>query len=194
MRCWTRYPPAGGCSRRFVAQGRRRSRPESSSGGLARDTGFPEGGSRGDKPSTSRRAGRRAGHGHRAGQDAGGGSVYIGTSVNAETAEPVEMGFGADWWMPVWVNGTNCWIPPLRATCMPTLQCENHLVQADLRAGDNLIVIRLVSGSGSSGLADAGPSALRHSTYRTNCRPQHVRSRRYTSSGTFLRRGSPSAS
>jgi len=90
-----------------------------------------------------------------------GDTAYAYIPVRAEAEGYVKMGFGADWWMQVWVNGELCLDTTAGGNIYGSVECENHLIEVDLRAGDNLVVVRVISGnSGCPLLAAAGPVEL----------------------------------
>jgi len=87
-----------------------------------------------------------------------GKTAYLLASVEAEKATEIELGAGADWWMKWWVDG---------AVACDTLATGNnahppsvldHRFTARLKAGRNLVAVKVVSGSGGFVLAAGGQS------------------------------------
>ncbi len=87
-------------------------------------------------------------------------TAYVYLPVNAEADCQVELGFGADWWMQVWLNGAlildttedgnSTWPPAI----------DDHIVTADLQQGVNILTVRFLAGTGSGVLAIGGPDDL----------------------------------
>ena len=82
-----------------------------------------------------------------------GKTAYLLASVEAAKEMDIELGAGADWWMKWWVNG--------EVVC-DTLKAGNgnhppgiqdHRFTARLKAGKNLVVVKVVSGNASFALA-----------------------------------------
>ena len=90
-------------------------------------------------------------------------TYYVYMPFESAKAQKVTFGFGADWWMQVWVDG--------KAVFDNTMSMEgnkkwppavsNHLRTVSVRKGAHLMVVRFLRGSGSARLAVGAPSALR---------------------------------
>jgi hypothetical protein len=70
------------------------------------------------------------------------------------------LGFGADWWLQAWVDGTLVCdtLPGGNGAYPPTGM--DHLATLPLPPGEHLLVVRFISGSNSSLFAVAGPAAI----------------------------------
>lgn len=86
---------------------------------------------------------------------------YAVVHLRSSTAQTVTLGFGADWKLQVWLNGTTV----LDTTCLDYQQwppsINDHRVNVRLIEGHNVLVARLISGRASSVLAMSGPRELR---------------------------------
>ena len=86
------------------------------------------------------------------------GYVYIPFRI--ETAGEYTFGFGADWWYQAWIDGK-----PLSDTLDTGNGSQagslDHLATTRLDPGNHLMVVRFISGSGSSLLYVGGPSDIR---------------------------------
>ena len=91
-----------------------------------------------------------------------GKTAYLLAVIEAVKAMEVELGAGADYWMKWWVNGeVVCdtmatgngpnWPP----------SCADHRFTTRLKAGRNLVAVKVVSGSGGFVLAAGGPREMR---------------------------------
>jgi len=89
-----------------------------------------------------------------------GKTAYLLASIEADKDVEVKLGAGADWWMKWWVNG---------AVVCDTLKDGNgkwppsvldHRFTARLKAGRNLVAVKVVSGGGSFALAAGGSREL----------------------------------
>lgn len=86
-----------------------------------------------------------------------GKTAYLLAVVDAGKDGEVKLGAGADWWMKWWANG--------RVVCDTLASGNNlhppgifdHLFTVPLKAGRNLIAVKVVGGSGSFVLAADGP-------------------------------------
>ena len=95
------------------------------------------------------------------------GGTIIGRTAYAflEFACPAEgeytFGFGADWWFQAWIDGQPLidTMPDGNRNWPPT--CSDHLAAVRLTRGRHVLMVRFVSGSGSSMFAAAGPDDLR---------------------------------
>lgn len=84
--------------------------------------------------------------------------AYVFLELESPTDQVVTFGFGADWWMEAWINGD-----PVEGSTLADGNLEwpismtNHAVDLPLRAGNNVLVVRFLTGSASSALALGGP-------------------------------------
>lgn len=96
-------------------------------------------------------------------QNPAGRQAFIYIPLASKSAQIVTLGFGADWWFQAWLNGkliadttrsgNDRWPPAF----------TDHQVEASLRPGENMLVIRFISGSGSAVICAAGPDEIRAS-------------------------------
>lgn len=89
-----------------------------------------------------------------------GNTAYVYLPVESDRAQTVTLGFGADWWMTVWLNGQMILDTTESGNQTWPAMIDNHLVDAELREGANVLAIRFVSGAGSSLLAVGGPAQM----------------------------------
>ena len=90
-----------------------------------------------------------------------GQSAFVYIPVELTHPQQVMLGFGADWWMQVWVNGESVLDTMDRGNEKHPPSIDDHVCNVALRAGTNLIVIRFVCGQASSKLFVGGPAELR---------------------------------
>lgn len=90
-----------------------------------------------------------------------GKTAYLVATINAGQAGVVTLGAGADWWMKWWVNGQVVCDTLADGNDLHPPGLTDRVFKANLRAGNNLVVAKVVSGSGSFVVAAAGPRELR---------------------------------
>jgi beta-glucanase (GH16 family) len=86
--------------------------------------------------------------------------VYIPFSVTE--AGPLTFGFGADWWYEAYLDGTQISSTMEDGNGNWPATIHDHPVTVEAAAGNHLLVIRFVSGKGSSSLSVGGPGDLRN--------------------------------
>jgi len=108
------------------------------------------------------------------GGKAEGKTAYLLAVVEVDKDTEIELGAGADWWMKWWMNG---------AVVCDTLKNGNgnhppsvtdYRFTARLKAGRNLVAVKVVSGGGSFVLAAAGGAELRAELRRAEIRRQEA--------------------
>ena len=90
-----------------------------------------------------------------------GKTAYLVAVVEADKAGVVTLGAGADWWMKWWVNGQVVCDTLADGNDLHPPNLTDRVFTANLRAGTNLVVAKVVSGSGSFVVAAGGPRELR---------------------------------
>ena len=87
-------------------------------------------------------------------------AAYVLTAIEADKAMEVEFGAGADWWMKWWVNGQVV-CDTMEQGNGAGVSIANHRFAAHLKAGRNLVAVKVINGDGGFVLAAGGPSELR---------------------------------
>lgn len=90
-----------------------------------------------------------------------GKTAYVYLPVTSPCEQQTLLGFGADWWMEVWLNGQRILDTTSKGNGAWPPSVGDHLVKVKLRQGQNILAIRFIGGSGTSVLAVGGPDALR---------------------------------
>lgn len=85
--------------------------------------------------------------------------VYIPFDVAANGKS--SFGFGADWWLTAWIDGRKVCDTSKRGNGQWPPTIKDHLVDVNLTKGKHLLVIKFISGSGSSVLAVGDPGQIR---------------------------------
>lgn len=99
--------------------------------------------------------------------DAACGRVaYIFIPLHSDHEQQVTLGMGVDLWLEAWLNGEQVCDLRNRSNEFPPRIC-NELTTVTLTRGANLLVIRFISGKGSSTLAVGGPRELRAGNYKS---------------------------
>ncbi len=93
--------------------------------------------------------------------------VYVFIQLTVAETEAVSLGFGCDWQMRAWLNGDPLWGGEDVAGERFPPQANGHRTTVQLRAGDNVLVLRFVAGKGSALLAVGGPEELRAGDFRS---------------------------
>ena len=89
-----------------------------------------------------------------------GKTAYVYLVVNSPEDQTTLLGFGADWWMEVWLNGQRILDTTQTGNVAWPPSIGDHLVKVKLRRGTNILAVRLISGTGGSVLAIGGPDEL----------------------------------
>jgi len=95
------------------------------------------------------------------GGSAQGITAYAVATIEADKDTEIELGAGADWWMKWWVNGEVVFDTLATGNGSHPPSVSDHRFTARLRAGRNLIAIKVVNGGGSFALAAGGPREMR---------------------------------
>lgn len=82
-----------------------------------------------------------------------GKTAYIFIKIHADMDCPVQFGFGADWWLQAWLNGTEIANTLKEGNLVWPPSSENLLTNAVLVKGENVLAVRCISGSGGWRLA-----------------------------------------
>jgi len=85
-----------------------------------------------------------------------GKTAYLLAVVEAAKAIEIELGAGADWWMKWWVNGEVVCDTMATGNNANPASVLDHRFTARLKAGKNLLAVKVVSGSGGFALAAGG--------------------------------------
>ncbi len=88
-------------------------------------------------------------------------AAYLFGTIEAAQDGKVTLGFGADWWMQVWIDGKLLCDTSSRGNVHWPPSPNDHCFQTDLTAGTHLLAVKLISGSGGATLKFAGPEQLR---------------------------------
>jgi hypothetical protein len=89
-----------------------------------------------------------------------GKTAYVYLDVESPISQETLLGFGADWWMEVWLNGERILDTTQKGNVAWPPFIGDHLVKVKLRQGKNILALRFISGSGSSVLVIGSPDAL----------------------------------
>jgi len=81
-----------------------------------------------------------------------GKTAYLLTIVEAAEAMEIDLGAGSDWWMKWWVNGEVVCDTLAIGNGNSPLSPADHRFTARLKAGKNLVAVKVVSGSGGFAL------------------------------------------
>lgn len=94
-------------------------------------------------------------------QNPAGRQAFIYIPLSSATAQNVTLGFGADWWLQAWMNGKLIIDTTRSGNDRWPAAFTDHQVETPLQPGDNMLVIRFISGSGSAVICAAGPDQIR---------------------------------
>lgn len=83
--------------------------------------------------------------------------AYVFLKLDSPGEQTATLGMGGDWWLQAWVNGEEVFdtLDDGNNAFPPTML--NHTVDVPLREGRNVLVVRFITGMGSSTLALGGP-------------------------------------
>ncbi|MBQ6473785.1 MAG: hypothetical protein IJJ33_17495, partial [Victivallales bacterium] len=79
-------------------------------------------------------------------------SFYICIPIHAIQAEQLKIGAGADWWMDLYLNGKSVGDTLADGNVAWPPTASDHLFTLDLQAGDNLLVVGVIGGTGTQQL------------------------------------------
>lgn len=88
-------------------------------------------------------------------------AAYLFGTIEAPQDGKVTLGFGADWWMQIWIDGELLCDTTSRGNVNWPPAPTDYLFQTDLKKGKHLLTIKLISGSGGAKITFAGPEQLR---------------------------------
>lgn len=83
--------------------------------------------------------------------------AYAFVELNSPREQTVTLGMGADWWLQAWLNGQPLFDTLESGNEAAPVGISNHLVDARLRAGRNVLAVRYITGKASAQLALGGP-------------------------------------
>lgn len=92
--------------------------------------------------------------------------AYIFIPLSSAADQRVTLGMGVDLWMEAWLNGEQICDLTNRENQFPPRICD-ELRTVTLNRGENLLVVRFISGKGSSMLAVGGPRELRANNFKS---------------------------
>ena len=101
-----------------------------------------------------------------------GKTAYLLATVEAAKAMEIELGAGADWWMKWWMNGEVVCDTLVTGNVSHPPSVLDHRFTARLKAGRNLVAVKVVSGSNGFVLAAGGRDELLAAEQREELRRQ----------------------
>lgn len=110
------------------------------------------------------------------GGTADGNTAYVFIPLEVPRATTVTLGFGADAFMQVWLDGQEILDTTITANLFWPPMVKDHLTSVRLRQGNHVLAIRYISSFASSLLAVGGPEDLRElfsSALSRDDRPVH---------------------
>lgn len=94
-------------------------------------------------------------------------TAYVFLNLKAERPGGVSLGFGWDYLLDMWLNGEPLLDPPEKHDPVGfTIGVDNNRITLELKAGDNILALRITGGGGPVILALAGPRELRRGDVR----------------------------
>ncbi|MCK9266941.1 hypothetical protein M0P98_08770 [bacterium] len=93
-------------------------------------------------------------------QEPTGKTVYVFLKIYSPKQQKVTLGMGADWWMQAWLNGELIHDTTETSNKVFPFSIWNHMVDTNLKKGDNILAVRFIRGGGSV-LALGGPRELK---------------------------------
>lgn len=96
-----------------------------------------------------------------------GRMAHVCVSLESPEAQQATLGFGADMWMKVWLNGELVLDTTQAQAANWPPSISDHQVNVRLKEGANVLAARFVSGKGSSVLAMGGPRELRAGNFKS---------------------------
>lgn len=93
--------------------------------------------------------------------------AYVFLPLQSKADQDVTLGFGADWFVQVWLNGEVILDTTEEGNGTSPPSINDHRVTVDLKAGENMLVVRFVTGVATALLAIGGPAELRSGDFKT---------------------------
>ena len=94
-------------------------------------------------------------------------TAYAFVPLKTKAATEVTLGLGGDYWMQAWVNGDPILGDKEVEDMHAPVSIDDYKVTVSLKAGLNVLAVRLVAGKGSAILALGGPRELRTRDFRS---------------------------
>ncbi len=117
--------------------------------------------------------------------------AYIFIPMKSIKAQKVTLGFGADLWLEIWINGEKLYDGRKEEMPFPP-SIRDRVFEADFNKGHNLLAARFVSGKGSSTLAIGGPQELRSGNFKSILNDPLLANDEQWTSPSLRVKGSPS--
>ena len=90
-----------------------------------------------------------------------GNTAWIFLRLHSDAEQTATIGMGADWWFTAWINGEEVLATPDAGSGIWPPTPSDHTALVPLRAGENILAVRVVSGVSSALFAAGGPSEIR---------------------------------
>ena len=90
-----------------------------------------------------------------------GNVAWVFMKLHSDAAQTVTLGMGADWWFTAWLNGEQVLATPDAGNKAWPPSPNDFTADVPLRAGDNVLAVRVVTGRASSLFAAGGPAEIR---------------------------------
>lgn len=87
--------------------------------------------------------------------------AYVFLEFTSPEDQPVHIGMGADWWLQAWLDGEPLYDTLEAGNEKWPPSISNHIVTKQVTPGAHVLVVRFISGTGSSVLTLGGPDELR---------------------------------
>ncbi len=91
-----------------------------------------------------------------------GNCAWLFTTLNAKESGECTLGFGADWWMEIYINGERVFDTLKTGNVKHPVRITDHVFNVSLRKGNNILAVKYITGGGSSRIAAGGPDNLRN--------------------------------
>ncbi|HCE44037.1 MAG TPA: hypothetical protein DET40_10855 [Lentisphaeria bacterium] len=92
-----------------------------------------------------------------------GKTAFVYIPFEASKDEKTTFGFGADWWLCAWIDGDKVCDTMKSGNGVWPPTVKDYIVTVDLKKGKHLLLVKFISGSGSSVLAVGAPEQIRKS-------------------------------
>lgn len=89
-----------------------------------------------------------------------GNVAWLYAIVNSPEEQVATIGAGADWWFTLWLNGEEVLAASEGGNGAWPPTANDHVTDVLLRKGDNLLVIRYITGNASAMIASGGPAEI----------------------------------